>query len=327
MATYSWKDIDVILVDGYNLQPGLVLDVTLPANVADIEHLHGAGNEWRSARPTGGKRADGDVLLRMPYDDADNGSVEVFRTNAHVVDGVVCIGLRGNTAGKTVYAFSAHQMDYMEEPGADVLTKMKATWVVNGQVYKPTILEGAELVAITGDDDTEATSLDGGTQAAAVTIATSSIANPTVITTSGAHGLTTGDTVLIAGHSGSTPDINGSHVVTVTAPTTFTIAVNVTADGTGGTATRTNSRDGGVAFMHVTDLDLDGYDGLQVTMRDSADNSTFADLGAFAEVTDDRGAEVLTITGNVDRYVAVEWAFTGSGTAPTGYLFVAFKRG
>jgi hypothetical protein len=74
-------------------------------------------------------------------------------------------------------------------------------------------------------------------EAAAVggAIVSSSIANPTVLTTTTAHGLVTGQQVTIAGHSGSTPDINGTHTVTVTGGTTFTIPVNVTVGGTGGT--------------------------------------------------------------------------------------------
>jgi len=67
-------------------------------------------------------------------------------------------------------------------------------------------------------------------------ILTSSVANPTVITTATPHGLTTGLTTTIAGHVGSTPDINGAHVVTVLTADTFTIPVNVTVGGTGGTA-------------------------------------------------------------------------------------------
>jgi len=70
-----------------------------------------------------------------------------------------------------------------------------------------------------------------------VAVVSSSVANPSVITTSTPHGLTTGDTTTIAGHSGSTPDINGAHVVTVLTTTTFTIPINVTVGGTGGTAT------------------------------------------------------------------------------------------
>lgn len=67
------------------------------------------------------------------------------------------------------------------------------------------------------------------------TITSSSVANPTVITTAAAHGLVSGQTVTIAGHAGSTPAINGVHVVTVLTTTTFTIPVNVTVGGTGGT--------------------------------------------------------------------------------------------
>jgi hypothetical protein len=72
---------------------------------------------------------------------------------------------------------------------------------------------------------------------ATATVTSSSVANPTVITTGAAHGFTTGDTVTIASHAGSTPLLNGDHVLTVTAPTTFTVPVNVTIGGTGGTAT------------------------------------------------------------------------------------------
>jgi hypothetical protein len=71
----------------------------------------------------------------------------------------------------------------------------------------------------------------------AVAIATSSVAAATVITTSAAHGLVTGDLAIIAGHAGSTPAIDGTYTVTVLTPTTFTIPVTVTIGGTGGTAT------------------------------------------------------------------------------------------
>lgn len=67
------------------------------------------------------------------------------------------------------------------------------------------------------------------------TIATSSVANPTVITTLTPHGLTSGETTTIAGHTGSTPAVDGARVVTVLTPTTFTVPVNVTVAGAGGT--------------------------------------------------------------------------------------------
>lgn len=71
-----------------------------------------------------------------------------------------------------------------------------------------------------------------------ISVTSSSVANPSVITTATAHGYVTGDKVNIAGHTGSTPDINGNHTVTVTDSTHFTIPVNVTVGGTGGTVVR-----------------------------------------------------------------------------------------
>jgi hypothetical protein len=66
-------------------------------------------------------------------------------------------------------------------------------------------------------------------------ILTSSVAAASVITTQKPHGLTTGVPTTIAAHAGSTPAINGVQVPTVLTPTTFSIPVNVTVGGTGGT--------------------------------------------------------------------------------------------
>jgi hypothetical protein len=71
---------------------------------------------------------------------------------------------------------------------------------------------------------------------AATTITSSSVANPTVITTAAAHNLTTGDYVEIVGHTGSTPSLIGYNgPVTVLTSTTFSLPVNVTVGGSGGT--------------------------------------------------------------------------------------------
>jgi len=67
-----------------------------------------------------------------------------------------------------------------------------------------------------------------------VTITSSSVANPSIITTAAAHGLTNGQTAVIGQHSGSTPNINGSNVITFIDTTHFSIPVNVTTGGTGG---------------------------------------------------------------------------------------------
>lgn len=67
------------------------------------------------------------------------------------------------------------------------------------------------------------------------TVTSSSVANPSVILHAvSVVTLATGNTVYISGHTGSIPDINGAHVITVSDATHFTIPVNVTTGGTGG---------------------------------------------------------------------------------------------
>lgn len=89
---------------------------------------------------------------------------------------------------------------------------------------------------------------------AAATISSSSIAAASVITTAAAHGLVTGANVLIAGHTGSTPTINGVQKVTVISTTKFSIPVAVTTGGTGGTATALLSAWENVDFAPVIGL-------------------------------------------------------------------------
>lgn len=67
-------------------------------------------------------------------------------------------------------------------------------------------------------------------------VTSSSVANPSVITMAADHGFANGQTVNIVSHTGSTPDINGEHVISNVTADTFTIPVNVTVGGTGGFA-------------------------------------------------------------------------------------------
>lgn len=71
------------------------------------------------------------------------------------------------------------------------------------------------------------------------------------VTTSSAHGLTTGDEVTIAGNTGTTPDINGANqAITVVDTTNFTIdGVDITVDGNAdGTV---QEEDGPFADLHA----------------------------------------------------------------------------
>ena len=86
---------------------------------------------------------------------------------------------------------------------------------------------------------TTATEADGS----AIAITSSSVANPTNILSTG-HGLSEGRYVKIAGHSGSTPSLNGTHrVAAIVDANNYKIPVNVTVGGTGGTGARTPAFD------------------------------------------------------------------------------------
>ena len=61
----------------------------------------------------------------------------------------------------------------------------------------------------------------------------------TVVTSAAPHLLSTGDSVLIAGVTGSTPTINGTRRVTVIDATSFSVPVATTVGGTGGTVEQT----------------------------------------------------------------------------------------
>lgn len=65
-------------------------------------------------------------------------------------------------------------------------------------------------------------------------ITSNSIASPTVITDA-AHGRATGDVITIKTNNGSVPSIVGVHTITVIDADTFSIPVNCTTGGTGGT--------------------------------------------------------------------------------------------
>lgn len=104
-------------------------------------------------------------------------------------------------------------------------------------------------------------------------LGSSSIANPTVITTAAPHGFVSGETYGLAGHAGSTPAINGSHVVTVLSPTTFSIPLAVTVAGTGGTATRELalepvSLDEARAYLQLPDDLVDQDDAIEGWIRE-----------------------------------------------------------
>jgi hypothetical protein len=322
MARYGSKSV-LFLADGYDLLAAKIQAVRVKV-VNETEPSDGLGDDWRYHSATGMSRAE--IVQEGGFFDTSSGSSHAaysagIVTSPQTAHRVAVVGYQGQTIGAQFFGFEGLlQTEYEVLAQVGVLQRANATAVISGRCDQGAILHA--LTTETADAHTEASSVDNAVDVLqrVVPITSSSVANPSVITTTVPHGLTTGDTVLISGHTGSTPSINGEQTATVTSTTTFTIPVNVTVGGTGGTLTRGKTMNGAAAYLEMTALSLGGHTAAQVTIRDSADDIVFGDLVAFTPRTS-TGAERVTVAGAVERYAAVSLDFTGAGSSPsTTYL-------
>lgn len=323
---YGWDDVSILLINGYDFLPYLVDELQLPESKAIIDEFRPAGKRFPRRMDSHARDTKNPFTHSCLYDTGDGSPDELLATLPQ--GGPLVISIQGNVAGRKAICGTLATSAYEVVPAADKLTRAKAEHGVDGRLYEGHIL--SPQIQRTGDFNTQAASIDNGYAAAAVNISASSVANPTHITTATPHGLVTGDTVEIASHSGSTPSINGIKVVTVLDATHFTIAVNVTVGGTGGTMRRTNTRNGGMIFILVPDTDddpfaLDGHTALALDARGSADNSTFAPLATASSFTT-RGGVAVPVSGNIPRYIACGGDFTGAGSSPTASPVIVFVR-
>jgi hypothetical protein len=103
----------------------------------------------------------------------------------------------------------------------------------------------------------------------------------------------------------------------------------ITADGDTELSAIDNSASssgGAYLFLHVTDLTLDGYTDLSVSVTDSTDDITFSTLDTFTAVTSAPAVERRLKTGTINRYLAVDYSFTGAGDDPSATFFVGAVR-
>ena len=89
-----------------------------------------------------------------------------------------------------------------------------------------------------------------------------------------------------------------------------------------------SSASGGAAYLQCSALTLGGFTNLQITIRDSADDITFADHadGAFAALTTAPSAERKALTGTIRRYTAIDWDWVGAGAGQTATFMVGLAR-
>lgn len=320
MALYGSSQVGFLLVSGRSLLPAKPQGLSESVEAMQ-EDTSGLGDSWGEVTPTGMKKAELSQDGAF-YNEGTNSSHEALK-DAQTTSRVVCLGVEGNTIGKRFIGYAgayAHKYDVLAKVVG--LTKANVEYTISGNRDEGIILQS--LTAKTADWNTEgADSFDYTTDPAqrVIPITSNSIANPSVVTTPVPHGLTTGDIILISGVSTSSPTINGSRTVTVISTTTFSVTVNVTVAGTGGSFVKANSTGGGIGFQQVTAFS--GFTGYVGKVRDSADDVTYADLVTFANVTSAPAAEAVTVAGTVDRYLACDGNVTGSGSIT---VFIGFAR-
>lgn len=318
---YGSSSFAVLLVDGYNLLAAKVKSFS--HKVASImEETTGLGDGTKAKGPTGVVQ----VSLTQAgafFDDSTNGSHDALKAST-AASRILCFAIAGNAIGQPFRGMSgAYTQSYEVLAQTAKLTKANVGYDASGALERGTILQ--HHIAKTADWNTKTlgTPVDYTLDPSqtVIPITSSSVANPSVITTPVPHGLTTGQKILISGHAGSTPAINGQQTVTVTGPNTFTIPVNVTVGGTGGSFVLANTVNGGAGYQQVSAFS--GFTGFIGKIRSSADDVTYADLITFTNVTAAPAAERKTVAGTVDRYLCFDGDVTGTGSITP---FAGFAR-
>ena len=320
MAKYGSASFAVLLADGRNL-----LAAKLKSFNYKVENITepsaGLGDSSEENTPVGVTRSTISQEGGF-FDDSTNATHAAYKASGTTTR-ILSWAPNTNAIGKAFMgALGAFRASYEVLIQVGALAKANATFTVSGDLEEGVIVQEYEAKTVDWNTKTEGFPVDftsNGYQRT-IPITSNTLANPTVVTTSVDHGLTSGDLILISG-SNSTPTIDGSRAVTVTGLRTFTVPVNVTVAGTSGTFVRANSSGGAVGYQQIAAFS--GFTGFIGTIRHSTDDITYADLIVFANATGVE-AQRVAVAGTVHRYISYIGDVTGTGSITP---FVGLVRG
>jgi len=317
MAKYGSPSA-VFLVDGYNFLSAKLQTLTLKQE-SITEETSGLGDNSEASSPVGKSKAtltQGGAFFDTATAGLHAALAAGTPTTPQATPRIACVGYMGQTVGAFFIGIQGvFAAAYEVLAQNSKLAKANVGYAMAGALERGVIIQ--PLAAKTADWNTKSlgTPVDFTLDPSQVTvpITSNSIANPTVVTTPTPHGRATGDVILISGVATSSPTINGQQTITVIDATHFSVPVNVTIAGTGGSFVRANSSAGGAGYQQVTDLS--GFTGFIGKLRDSADDITYADIPiTFANVTSAPNAQRVTFAGVIDRYVSYDGDTTGAGS-------------
>lgn len=319
MAKYGGASA-LFLVDGYNFLAAKLKSIGLKIRSLTAPS-DGLGDAFEAFCPVGkqqGMITQGGALFDTAANSIHDAMAAKLGTTPQDTPRVMCVGIMGNTAGAVLYGIQgAFSVAYEAAVSLGQLTKANAEHLLAGLVERGQIVQPLATQTIDWNTHALGTFVDYTLDPSQFTIPITSNtqASPTVITTPVPHGLTTGQVILIAGNTGSNAAINGERTVTVVSATTFSIVVNcTTAGGTGGSFVLCSTVNGGAGYQQVTDFS--GFTGYVGKIRHSADETTYADLATFTNVTAGQKAQRVAVSAGttVNRYLCHDGDVTGSGS-------------
>lgn len=136
--------------------------------------------------------------------------------------------------------------------GADTWTSCYAAAGDTPQALRIKLYTTSAVDALPEDRFVRLDQMSVGSGVSANALSAVSVANPTVVTSTSAHGLKTGDRVFIMQTAASTPTISGWRTVTVTDGGHFAVPVNVTTAGGAGTFYKATRIDQALVEIAVT---------------------------------------------------------------------------
>ena len=321
MAKYGSTSA-IFLVDGYNfLAPKLK---SLNLKITQLtEQTDGLGDANQAFSPTGkqqGAITQGGAFWDTAANSIHDAMASKMGVTPQDTPRVMTVGCMGNTVGAVIYGIQgAFSVAYEAAVALGKLTKANAEHLLAGLIDRGQIVQ--PLAAQTADWNTHSLgtfvdfTLDPSQFVIPITSATA--ASPCVVTTTVPHGLTTGQKVLISGNTYAVPNINADLAVTVISATTFSVAVDTTLStgaGTGGSFVRSSTVNGGAGYQEVTAFS--GFTGYVGKIRHSADESTYADLAVFVNVTSAPNGQYIAVAAGttVNRYTCHDGDVTGTGS-------------
>ena len=211
MAKYGPGEVAFFAIGGFNLLGELTSCNSKISGI--LEDSRPLGVTWGEHTPVGIRFME--LSQSGFYNDVSGQSNDAI-VGKQETSVVLSFGVEGNTIGEEmVGAFGVFAGEYNRAQEREGLHKADATYRVTGVVDQHARILHELSVETAASGDTEASSVDGGDggEHGEPNIPITSSNTSDEITTPVPHGLVVGDIIVITGHSGSTPDINGEQDV------------------------------------------------------------------------------------------------------------------